>query len=409
MLFPKGEYSLFYTMHKHLSIVAILFLWGGAVWAQIDMQAPVMSDAGLEAYNTYKLRQKNYYTGNCVYDSLVLLDGEALFARLNTLMGATNKIAQSSYSYGALRTRYFAVDRDLNNASNIITFYDGASIDGTWDSGKTWNREHVWPQSQGVSSSFCMGYDMHSVRPARTEVNSGHGSTCYGENYGWDPDDVGISNPNYNSIHNASYHGDVARILLYNYINYGKMGSASSDLYNGAAQLPNKAGSLYESLSMLIAWHLNDVPSLTEMTRNDGAQSFQGNRNPFIDFPDLALRILRGSLTTYSVTYSGAATMNPAYTLVTSAGAVCYLRMSKGVHPSQVEVTGAQYTYDTSTGRLALTNVNQAVTITVKDTPTDLLDAAADVNSPSTKQLRNGHIVIIRNGQTYSLTGQRLQ
>lgn len=72
-------------------------------------------------------------------------------------------------------------------------------------------------------------------------------------------------------------------------------------------------------------------------------------------------------------------------------------------------MTGAQYTYDTSTGRLALTNVNQAVTITVKDTPTDLSDAAADVNSPSTKQLRNGHIVIIRNGQTYSLTGQRLQ
>ena len=52
-------------------------------------------------------------------------------------------------------------DADPNQPGHMLTVYDrtslnvaainpGGSIPG-WDSGTTWNREHTWPQSRGVS------------------------------------------------------------------------------------------------------------------------------------------------------------------------------------------------------------------------------------------------------------------
>src|SRR5438045_8431791 len=37
-------------------------------------------------------------------------------------------------------------DVDPNNSSNILLVYNRASINGQWDAGVTWNREHVWPK-----------------------------------------------------------------------------------------------------------------------------------------------------------------------------------------------------------------------------------------------------------------------
>jgi endonuclease I len=45
-------------------------------------------------------------------------------------------------------------------------------------------------------------------------------------------------------------------------------------------------------LSDLLAWHLADPPDAEELARNDVIQSFQGNRNPFVDHPQWASRAL---------------------------------------------------------------------------------------------------------------------
>ncbi len=42
------------------------------------------------------------------------------------------------------------------------------------------------------------------------------------------------------------------------------------------------------SKKLLLKWHRNDPVSQKEITRNNGVETYQGNRNPFIDYPYLA-------------------------------------------------------------------------------------------------------------------------
>ena len=45
-------------------------------------------------------------------------------------------------------------------------------------------------------------------------------------------------------------------------------------------------------LTDLLAWHQADPPDAAEIARNDLIQTFQGNRNPFVDHPEWATRAL---------------------------------------------------------------------------------------------------------------------
>ena len=341
-------------------ISTALFLLGISLYAVagIDMQAHVASDEGRDAYTDYVQKQASYYAGAYTYSLLAMQQGDELYGSLNRLMGETSRIGSSSYSYNSLRNAYAGVDRDLNRAGYIIGYYDGYSFEGSWDSGHTWNREHTWPQSKGANKNIPMGHDMQSVRPTRTAVNSDRGNTPYGEgSYYYDPDEVEINNTNYKPVNMGSYRGDCARVILYDYIVYGKQGGHSNSLCNNQAQLLSKLGSsgVFESVEILLKWHTQDPPSLTEMVRNDGAEDYQGNRNPFIDYPEFAIQILKDEVTTYPVTSN--MTMSPNYTLSTRYGFVAYLTDKNGNHPSKVNVTGGTGKYDASLGRLTVTNV----------------------------------------------------
>ena len=335
--------------------------------AQIDMQAHVGSDEGKKAYTTYTTKQTAYYTGTYAYSSLISLTNDALFGRLNERMGNPCRLNQSGYNYDNLRDYYKTVDRDLNTSGNIIGYYDGSSMSGTWDGGKTYNREHTWPQSKGADSGIDMGHDMQSVRPAKSSLNSSRGNDAYGESDGYyDPNGIDINNPYYKSTNLGSYRGDAARVIMYDYLMYGEAGGHQNSYYNGNAQLLSKLGSsgVFESLHIMLKWHMQDPPSLTEMVRNDGAQDYQGNRNPLIDYPELAIQVfLDDGITTYTVTESSAATMWPAHRYTLSDGFIAYLTNSNGTHPADIKVTGATYTYDKSLGRLTVSNVTGNMTI----------------------------------------------
>ena len=41
------------------------------------------------------------------------------------------------------------------------------------------------------------------------------------------------------------------------------------------------------ALDMLLEWHSQDPPCERELARNDSVYTIQGNRNPYIDYPDL--------------------------------------------------------------------------------------------------------------------------
>lgn len=376
------------------------------LFAGIDMQAHLATDEALAAYTDYQERQATYYEDDCRYSYLIELTGDELFGRLNGLMGSTCRLGNSSYSYNTLRDAYVGVDRDLNTPGNIIGYYDGKSMNGTWDGGATYNREHTWPQSKGANKSIPMGHDMQSVRPTNKSINSSRGNDAYGENGStyYDTDDVTINNPDYRKENLGSYRGDAARVILYDYIVYGEAGGHKNRLYNGNAQLLNKLGTsgVFESIFILLKWHMQDPPSLTEMVRNDGAQDYQGNRNPVIDFPELALQIFleNSSITPYTVTVNSTAKLWPNHQYTLSAGFVAYLTETNGTHPESVSVEGGKYTYDPTNGRLTVTEVTAPLIISTSGT------AVEDVVCNSSAEIYNlaGTIVARAAAETLSST-----
>lgn len=393
-----------HTMKQTFLTLCLFILSVLSAWA-VDMQAHMGTTEAQEAYTKYLAEQTNYYTGSYAPDELRALTGNDLFGALNTLMGNTSRIGNSGFSYNSLRNAYKDVDKDLNISGNIIGYYDGYTMNGTWDGGKTYNREHTWPQSKGADSGIPMGHDMQSVRPTNVAVNSDRGNTAYGEssNY-YDPDEVSINNSLYVSTNLGSYRGDAARVIIYDYIVYGEAGGHKNSLYNGNAQLLNKLGTsgVFESIPVLLKWHMSDPVSLTEMVRNDGGQNYQGNRNPFIDYPELAIQMLKNAsgVTTYPVTVIGQ--MWPAYSLTLSSGFIAYMG-TKDVRPETVNVTGAQYTYDKNNGRLIISKVTGSE-VRIEVPGYEGLNTIDD-DRQAVKVIRNGQILILKNGKAYNTLG----
>ena len=383
-------------MHYTRLFILIIALLPLRLFAAIDMQAHVASDEGKEAYTDYISEQNAYYTGNYAYDQLITLTGNELFGRINQLMGNTCKLNAWGLDYGDLRYAYVDVDRDLNRSGYIIGYYDGKQLDGDWGSG--WNREHTWPQSKGAKKETTMGHDMQSVRPTNTSVNSSRGNTAYGEGGSYyDPDDeISINNSAYKKINLGTYRGDAARVILYDYLVYGEAGGNKNSLYNGNAQLLSKLGTsgVFESIQILLKWHMQDPPSLTEMVRNDGAQDYQGNRNPIIDFPELAIEVFANynKITSYAVTYHIAEEVSPKYQHTLADGFITYLTSSDGSHPAQVSVTGGKAEYDATLGRLIITNVTGDLTIS---TTTPVTNITADTRAQASIYNIAGEVICI--------------
>ncbi len=82
------------------------------------------------------------------------------------------------------------------------------------------------------------------------------------------------------------YRGDFARMIMYVATLYPVdwwKGTASRFFVDG--NYPTLGG---YAVRLLLAWHRGDAVSDIEQQRNDAVERIQGNRNPFIDYPELA-------------------------------------------------------------------------------------------------------------------------
>ena len=217
------------------------------------------------------------------------LTGESLKSALHNLNQTKRK---KTVGYDGLRSTYQIFDRDWMGQDNgkIVGFYDNALIGPSWDSGKTWNREHVWPNSRGggskggSSTSPTVDQDAHMPRPTSTSVNSSRGNDSYAESGAYDPGSEGIEN----------YRGIAARIIFY---------CAIADTQLSLVDNVSKGNTDMGKLSDLLKWNLQYLPSTSadaalelrvEQNRNETIQNDskgQGNRNPFIDHPEYACKI----------------------------------------------------------------------------------------------------------------------
>lgn len=232
----------------------------------------------------------SYYTGEYTYDNLSALSASALLSELRSLMTDTHK-KQSSYD----NCRDYSVYTDCEggDSSKLTTIYTSYSASySQYNSGQGWNREHVWPKSLGGFDTSGGGSDLHHIRPSESTPNSTRSNRLYGNIDGGTAVYGNLSgalagyyggNNLYEPLDNVK--GDVARICLYVYVRWGASYSGTGDITN-----------VFESVDTLLEWCALDPVDTWEMERNDVVEEVQGNRNVFIDYPELAWQLFGRSV-----------------------------------------------------------------------------------------------------------------
>lgn len=188
----------------------------------------------------------------------------------------------------------------------------------------TWNREHIWPKSRGVEYTGPDFTDIHHLKPSDANVNSARSNSYFGA--------CGIAEPLVECVipaHSeaavdtasdsvtfeppAIVRGDVARAIFYMDVRYSDQNNDGLDL--SVTDCPTDQPHEMAYKSELLEWHAADAVIEEERYRNQRAcERWQGNRNPFVDFPELLERFfgLPQTLLGDGLGYPGCDNMTPA-------------------------------------------------------------------------------------------------
>ncbi len=151
--------------------------------------------------------------------------------------------------------------------------------------GDYWNREHVWPQSYGLADTDART-DVHNLVPVDRTVNSSRGNKVFDE-AGTPHHECTVCRVSGEAWEPApEVQGDVARIAFYMDVRYeGRPGADAGDL--DLSDDPDPEARRFGVLSTLLDWHCADPVSAEELRRHQAAAGAQGNRNAFVDVPEL--------------------------------------------------------------------------------------------------------------------------
>lgn len=249
------------------------------------------------------------------YQSAEGLSGYALKSALYDIIKS-----HAAQSYGDLWTFYISYEQDAyyENDGSILDIYSespagndpynfspGSDQCGTY-SGEAgcYNREHSFPRSWFGGAIAPMNTDVHHIFPTDGYVNSKRSSYPYGEvgsasyvssngsKLGSAASGLGYSGTVFEPI--DEFKGDIARAYLYMATRYeNQIAGWESQSSYGDAVLNGTSSQAFESwfLTMLKRWHQEDPVSQKEIDRNEAAYQFQGNRNPFVDYPSFVTTI----------------------------------------------------------------------------------------------------------------------
>ena len=203
----------------------------------------------------------------------------------------------TAYSYTSFSTDTWDIlkesDADPNNANNVLLVYTRESINGAqeYSGGAGWNREHVWAKSRGdFGTATGAGTDVHNLRASNVNVNSTR------SNYNFDDCTSSSCENTFGNYYSSSAlvfeprdedKGDVARIIFYMDVRYeGDNGELDLEMTESLLSTSSKVPR-HGVRSTLLEWHALDPVDDFERNRNNVIYDYQGNRNPFIDHPEL--------------------------------------------------------------------------------------------------------------------------
>ncbi|WP_439423160.1 endonuclease I family protein [Saccharothrix sp. HUAS TT10] len=214
--------------------------------------------------------------------------GASLKTALNGIIRNNSKL-----SYDQVWEALKVTDQDPANSANVILLYTGRSQSKSTNGGNAddWNREHVWAKSHGdFGTATGPGTDVHHLRPTDVSVNAERGNKDFDR--GGSP--VGEAPGNYTDADSweprNAVKGDVARMLFYMAVRYeGGDGYPDLELND---RVGNGTAPYHGRLSVLLQWNAQDPPDAFEKRRNQVIyDSYQRNRNPFVDHPEWAASI----------------------------------------------------------------------------------------------------------------------
>lgn len=246
-----------------------------------DSIKPVVPGQGDIPETNYTLISKeDYYR-----DVNLQLEGNDLRVALNQKISQMTKI-----SYKRATAIMCYTDESIDKKGYVYGMYDGdymvASPTGIW------NKEHVWSWSliketetqQRPDDNANQGSDIHNLRITCQIVNGLHGNKYYDNSTTEQFFFPNITDMNPTAHENQGDHrGDVARILFYMYTRYTYLNLV--DEWTDALMTIGK-------LSTLKEWNELDPVDEFEIQRNNRIYEYQGNRNPFIDYPELVNQII---------------------------------------------------------------------------------------------------------------------
>jgi len=245
------------------------------------------------------------------YDSVDFTNPATVRATLHNIIDGHTKIPYTSSSTDTWNVLELA-DQDPNNSTRIIDVYKNRTQEKFGAGNNFYNREHTWPKSYGFpdDNSTNLAYsDCHMLMLCDISYNSSRSNNIYddcasgcnsypADNYNGE---VGVNYRNTTVWETwIGRRGDVARAQFYADVRYSGDTGAEPDLILTdntsliVAVSDNASVAYMGVLQTLIQWHYEDPVDDRERNRNDVVQSYQGNRNPFIDHPEFVAYIFEG-------------------------------------------------------------------------------------------------------------------
>lgn len=226
------------------------------------------------------------------YSSLKGKKGAELKTAIHDIIKKANVLSYGS-NYGHTWWGFWSTDRDERGY-----FIDRYSAEKEWvkstsqgAAGAGMNIEHSFPKSWWGKTEVQAYKDLYNLMPCKSKINSTKSNYPMGKvvsgdkGNGWTKVGKGDDNKWYWEPADP-WKGDFARGYMYMataYQDYNWVGTQALQILQQGAYptLQKWAYTLY------IQWAKADKPDALEIKRNNDVAKIQGNRNPYVDFPNL--------------------------------------------------------------------------------------------------------------------------
>ena len=231
------------------------------------------------------------------YSSAYNTSGETLKQELNNIISNHREFSYTS-SFTDVWDILKETDKDPENPNNVILLYSNVSVDAEqeYNNGAGWTREHVWAKSRGdFGTDRGAGTDVHHIRPESRSINSSRSNrnfkNCTSCNYlMYNGSIAGAqSTTEFTYEPNDNVKGDVARMIFYMAVRYeGDFNEPDLEIIDTLLS-PSDKSPYHARITDMLEWNELDSVSNFEINRNNIIfNDYQENRNPFIDYPELA-------------------------------------------------------------------------------------------------------------------------